>query len=325
MTTFPAILIVHPGALGDLVCIFPVLAALRRHFRPVALLCQGHLGKLAAAEHLVDAWLPIEAAWTACLFTTGAGPQARDILAPYSHILVFSRSEALASSLQGIGSARVCRVPPRPPADQRVRVAEHALEQIRRCGLLPEPEGAIMETELPAGPSRERTRTTTVLIHPGAGSLRKRWSLAGFRGLAAQIKARGLNPEFLIGPAELDLLPELDAGGSAVHRPADSLELLARLGSAAAYVGNDSGVSHLAAWTGIPCVVIFGPTDPARWRPWGRTVAIVQPPIACTPCFETALENCPAADCLGRIGVEDVLQAFERIVRKRFYPTGFAG
>ena len=42
---------------------------------------------------------------------------------------------------------------------------------------------------------------------------------------------------------------------------------IARL--AAAFVGNDSGVSHLAAAVGTPGVVIFGPTDPARWRPLG--------------------------------------------------------
>jgi heptosyltransferase-3 len=313
MTTPPALLIVHQGALGDLVCIFPIIAALRRHFRPVALLCQEHLGKLAAAEHLVDAWLPIEAAWTASLFTGEAGPEARRILAPYVRILVFSRSEALVSSLQHLGDARVCRVPPRPPTDRRVRVAEHALEHIRRCGLLREPEEVEPETGMSTGPPMRRTCLTSVLIHPGAGSPRKRWPLAGFLELAASIKAQGLNPEFVIGPAEQDLLPVLEARGAVVHRPADSLDLVARLRSAAAYVGNDSGVSHLAAWAGLPCVVIFGPTDPARWRPWGRSVEVVQPPLECTPCFETAPENCAAADCLNQIRVEGVIQALERI------------
>ena len=173
------------------------------------------------------------------------------------------------------------------------------------------------ETGPSPGLSPGRTGSTTVLIHPGAGSPRKRWSPEGFLALAAHIKARGLCPEFLIGPAEQDLLPELERCGAVVHRPADSLDLLARLRSAAAYVGNDSGVSHLAAWTGLACVVIFGPTDPARWRPWGRSVEIVQPPLECTPCFETALENCAAADCLARIALEDVLEAFQRVVRPR--------
>lgn len=313
MTTLPALLIVHLGALGDLVCIFPILTALRRHFRPVALLCQGHVGKLAAAENLVDDWFPIEAAWTASLFTGKAGPEARRMLAPYSHILAFSRSEALASSLQHIGSASVCRVPPRPPADRRMHVAEHALGHIQRCGLLPGPESTVPEPGPSTGPSSQRSRATTVLIHPGAGSPRKRWPLSDFLQLAAQIKARRLNPEFVIGPAEQGVLPELERRGAIVHRPDDSLDLLGLLRSAAAYVGNDSGVSHLAAWAGLPCVVIFGPTDPVRWRPWGRSVAIVQPPLECTPCFETAPENCPAADCLARIDLEDVLEAFQRV------------
>jgi ADP-heptose:LPS heptosyltransferase len=313
MTTLPALLIVHLGALGDLVCIFPVLAALRRHFRTAALLGQGHLGKLATAENLVDQWFPIEAAWTASLFTGKAGPEARCMLAPYSHILVFSRSEALASALHQIGSARVCRVPPRPPVDRRIHVAEHALGHIRRCGLLPGSEGAIPETDPSTGPSLDISRAKTVLIHPGAGSPRKRWPLAGFLQLAAQIKAHKRIPEFVIGPAEQDVLPELERRNAVVHRPGDSLALLGLLRSAAAYVGNDSGVSHLAAWTGLPCVVIFGPTDPARWRPWGRSVAIVQPPLECTPCFETAPENCPGADCLSHTRVPEVIRAFERL------------
>jgi ADP-heptose:LPS heptosyltransferase len=325
MTTPAGLLIVHQGALGDLVCIFPIIMALRRRFRPVAVLCQGHLGKLAAAENLVDAWFPIETAWTASLFTGNAGPVARRILAPYAHMLVFSGSEALASSLQHIGGARVCRVPARPPADRRVWVTGYALEQVRGCGLLPEAEAAILEAGHPPGSPADKTGGTTVWIHPGAGSPRKRWPLADFLELAARIQARGLNPQFVIGPAEPDLLPGLERHGAAVHRPGDSLALLALLRSATAFVGNDSGVSHLAAWIGLPCVVIFGPTDPARWRPWGRSVEIVQPPMECTPCFETEPENCPAADCLDRIGVEDVLQAFERVVQKRFCPTGFAG
>ena len=138
MTRPPALLIVHQGALGDLVCIFPVIVALRRHFLPVGILCQEHLGRLAAAEGLVESWFPIEAAWTASLFTGEAGVEARRFFAPYTNFLVFSRSETLAACLQRIGDARVCRIPPRPPADQRIHVSEHALEHIRGCGLLPE-------------------------------------------------------------------------------------------------------------------------------------------------------------------------------------------
>jgi ADP-heptose:LPS heptosyltransferase len=316
MTRPPALLIVHPGALGDLVCIFPVIVSLRRRFHPVGILCQEHLGRLAAAESLVEAWFPIEAAWTASLFAGEAGREARRFLAPYAHFLLFSRSETLASSLQRIGG-RVCRVPPRPPADRRIHVTEHALEHIRGCGLLPERERMLPQTAPSAAPPVGKSRPKTVLIHPGAGSPRKRWPLAGFRDVAEQLHALRLSPEFVIGPAEQDLLPELARRNVAVHRPAGCLDLLARLRSAAAYIGNDSGASHLAAWAGLPSVVIFGPTDPARWRPRGDAVAIVQPPLDCMPCFETAAENCAAAECLARIMPGNVMEAFQRVVRSR--------
>jgi ADP-heptose:LPS heptosyltransferase len=314
MTRPPALLIVHQGALGDLVCIFPVITALRRHFRPVGILCQEHIGRLTAAEGLVEAWFPIEAAWTASLFTGNAGPEARRLLAPYSHFLVFSRSEPLAFSLQRIGT-RVCRIPPRPPADQRIHVTEHALEHVQGCSFLPEPGRTLPETASSAASPVEKSRSKTVLIHPGAGSPRKRWPLSGFRDVAVQLEILRLGAEFVIGPAEQDLLPELTRYEATVHRPVGSLELLALLRSTAAYIGNDSGVSHLAAWAGIASVVIFGPTDPVRWRPRGDSVEIVQPLLDCRPCFETAAENCAATDCLARITPGNVMEAFHRLVR----------
>jgi ADP-heptose:LPS heptosyltransferase len=312
----PPLLIVHQGALGDLVCIFPVMRALRRRFHPISILCLAGLGKLAAAENLVDAWLPIEAAWTASLFAGQANREAARLLAPFSDSLVFSGSAALASSLAHITGTPVRRVPPRPPAEQRLHVAEHTLRCVQECGWLPQPVDDIPVLTAPLGSEaglRESDGAQTVIIHPGAGSPRKRWRLQGFLELAAHLRGRRLKPEFVIGPAEQDLLPELERCGATVHAPGDSLALRALLRSAAAYIGNDSGVSHLAAWLGLPCAVIFGPSDPLRWRPWGGRVEIVQPALECSPCFETAATNCDAADCLAATDPQDVLRAFQRV------------
>jgi hypothetical protein len=166
----------------------------------------------------------------------------------------------------------------------------------------------------------QRHGSKTILLHPGAGSPRKRWPLPGFMELAARIKARRLNPEFVIGPAEQDLLSELERHGTTVHQPLDLHHLLDLFRSAAAYVGNDSGASHLAAWSGLPSVVIFGPTDPARWRPLGAAVEIVQPPLECVPCFEVEIANCAAENCLAATRPENVLGALERLIWVR--PSG---
>jgi len=67
--------------------------------------------------------------------------------------------------------------------------------------------------------------------------------------------------------------------------PADSLpgavqidnlyKLACWLATARVYLGNDSGITHLAAATGVPVVALFGPSDPAVWAPRGDTVRVV--------------------------------------------------
>ena len=73
-----------------------------------------------------------------------------------------------------------------------------------------------------------------------------------------------------LGPAEASLEPVFAAHRlpTISHLELAEVAALARL--ARCFVGNDSGVSHLAAAAGAPGVAIFGPTDPDRWRPLGR-------------------------------------------------------
>jgi ADP-heptose:LPS heptosyltransferase len=55
----------------------------------------------------------------------------------------------------------------------------------------------------------------------------------------------------------------------------DLYELACWLAGASLYVGNDSGITHLAAAAGAPVVALFGPTDPAVWAPRGPRVRVV--------------------------------------------------
>jgi ADP-heptose:LPS heptosyltransferase len=53
------------------------------------------------------------------------------------------------------------------------------------------------------------------------------------------------------------------------------LEVARHLQQCMCYLGNDSGITHLAAMLGVPTVAIFGPTDPAIWRPMGPSVKVI--------------------------------------------------
>jgi ADP-heptose:LPS heptosyltransferase len=64
---------------------------------------------------------------------------------------------------------------------------------------------------------------------------------------------------------------------------------------------------------GLPTVVIFGPADPARWKPNGPSVEIVRPELECHPCFEIDVSNCPAPKCLDDTIPQAVMDAFYQI------------
>lgn len=101
------------------------------------------------------------------------------------------------------------------------------------------------------------------VIHPFSGSARKNWPLSRFRELAARL---ALPVRLCAGPEE--------ALEDAV-RFENLYHLACWLASARVYIGNDSGITHLAAAVGTPVVAIFGPTDPAVWAPRGERVKVV--------------------------------------------------
>lgn len=121
-----------------------------------------------------------------------------------------------------------------------------------------------------------------VVLHVGAGSPKKCWPLENFITLGWRL-SQG-QPEtpvvFALGPAEMErleppLLRELKRNFPVLECPPLSA-LAGVLAGCRAYVGNDSGVSHLAAVVGAPCLALFGPTNPTHFRPLGPRVRIIQ-------------------------------------------------
>ena len=188
-------------------------------------------------------------------------------------------------------------------------MAEFVLDNIFNCGLLKKSD--VRLDNIPHPVIAEKTQTPDkILLHPGAGSTRKRWPVSNFIQVEARLKADGLKPEFVLGPAEENLAPELQDPQRPVHIPDNLPQLAALLKSAGGYIGNDSGASHLAAYLGLPTTVIFGPADPLRWEPVGRAVTIARPGLQCRPCFETEPANCDDPQCLAAIHPQKVVEAF---------------
>jgi lipopolysaccharide heptosyltransferase III len=108
-----------------------------------------------------------------------------------------------------------------------------------------------------------QVRGDFAVIHPFSGSAKKNWPLERFREVAARLP---IPVRWCSGPEE--------SIEDAV-RFENLYELARWLASARVYIGNDSGITHLAAAVGTPVVAIFGPTDPVVWAPRGARVSVV--------------------------------------------------
>jgi heptosyltransferase-3 len=157
-----------------------------------------------------------------------------------------------------------------PPAASGIHAADFYLRQVGGDG-----------PAIPRVRVSDVVRRGAAVLHPFSGSARKNWPLERFEQLAAAL--------------EKDMPVEWAARPGWV-RFDDLGELAHWLAGARVFVGNDSGITHLAAAAGAPTVALFGPTDAAVWAPRGRRVRVV------------------AAPNLGEIGVETTLQAIRELL-----------
>ena len=142
-----------------------------------------------------------------------------------------------------------------------------------------------------------------VVVHPGAGKKANVWPVERFAQvaqlLASQERARILASE---GPRDAAAVAEfLGLCPAAVRWRASLTATLGLLSGADLFLGNDTGMAHVAAACGTPTVAIFGPTDPKRWSPAGRAVRCVR----------------SATGKVADAGLEDVLAAAIAMLRAR--------
>lgn len=318
------LLIVHHGALGDLVATFPIIIRLKEIYCQIDIICQITLGKLAQTLHIIETYFPLESALFASLFTDTVDPTAKSILCAYEDVLLFSNSVQLEDSIGNTTRKPVYRIQPRPGIKSNLHITEHILSQLdqyERFGCIDTTPHSILLS--PAHPDHRNSRydPLKVMLHPGSGSFKKCWPISNFIKLASLLRSKGQRTEFILGPAEQSLAEALEKQGehkSNIHEVDSLARLTTILKTAGSFVGNDSGVSHLSAFLGLPTVVVFGPSNPRVWRPIGRSVRIVRPDLDCHPCFETNNNHCKNWECFDRTTPETVLDALmENISRDR--------
>jgi len=162
-------------------------------------------------------------------------------------------------------------------------------------------------------------RAEFAVIHPGAAFDTKRWDLGKFVQVASELFDRSLMPIMIVAEDDAGLLESarLKSSGHLVGLKDLSLpEVTALASRARVFVGNDSGIAHIAAASGAPCVVIFGSSNVAHWRPWTTVPSeIVREELPCQPCPGYFCGEFEKPECILRVPVERVVGAIDRVLR----------
>jgi lipopolysaccharide heptosyltransferase III len=159
-----------------------------------------------------------------------------------------------------------------------------------------------------------------VVIHPAAAFDTKQWAADNFARVADALAGQGLDIVAISAPNELPIVEALKRDSAAKILPLTNLslpEVTALLARARLFVGNDSGIAHMAAAVETPLVVVFGSSNTAHWQPWARNPAeFVLEEMECQPCHGYFCEKFEQPECIKRVPVDRVMAAVERVLRE---------
>jgi heptosyltransferase-2 len=170
-------------------------------------------------------------------------------------------------------------------------------------------------------------------IHAGCAEFknmaRKRWEKEKFVELGQRL-VRECNARVLIfgGGNEEELKKHVKEGigeraylvsGTTMKETASLIE------RCTVFVSNDSGVMHTSAALGVPCVTIFGPTNPKWVHPYGVEHIVLRKGLPCSPCFYYSVKplKCRFNDyrCITQLTVDEVYAAAAKLLSRRAFPT----
>lgn len=264
------LLAMRGGALGDFLLTLPALSAVQAHWPQahLTLATRPSYGELMLATGRVHAAADLNAAVLAELFSTGSAPseKLRQFLAPFQHIIAWMKDDdgQFAENLRNACKADILVLDPVLRGE-----GNHAWKQLAKGLPFPVPE---IPPPLRIG---ETAPAHVLAVHPGAGAPQKCWTAANFSHVIFSLARQFPNFSLLLIMGEAD---ETSAGNVLHELRAASFPItlahnwpLSRLASALsncrAYLGHDTGVSHLAAACAVPSVWLFGPTNPDIWAP----------------------------------------------------------
>lgn len=301
-------MILQPGALGDCILTLPLASLVKGalNLGGVDLIGHAEYVGILPGRSCVDGVRSIDSIDLHRLFVEPMRFELADhdplihLFSGYSWIITFlgepgsDFEQNLIFTTNCSHSADVVTLPLKPPEGVRQHIAEIYTEQFARQSGLPlekarlDPSAVqirVDQTDRDVGVELLEQAgidlsKRLVVIQPGSGGRNKCWRLENFLNVARTLRGPEIEVLFLLGPAEVERLrPSEKVHIHGVTRCVAHLSLpqvLGLLSCADAFIGNDSGVTHLAAGIGLRTIAIFGPTDPTVYQPLGPRVRVVR-------------------------------------------------
>lgn len=290
--------ILHSGAIGDCLLTLPLASRVKKTYS------LDRLDFIGPAEYLgfypgrtcIDTVQSIETVGLHRLFDEVSSFERTDndrllrVFAGYEQIVSFlgfghrSFEQNFLFTVHCTHSADVTLIPAKPSLESAMHVSDYYLDFFRQAQQLdemPEPD------EVPIVPYAEdyhagrdileenavNSDQTIVVIQPGSGSREKCWHWENFIRTASDFKVTGLQPVFLLGPAEQERFSKAVLQTIRQFPTLENLSLtqvLQVLTQTDLFLGNDSGIGHLAAGMGKKTLILFGPSNPVQYAPRGK-------------------------------------------------------
>ena len=156
------------------------------------------------------------------------------------------------------------------------------------------------------------------LLHPGTAFFTKQWPPENFARAADFLAEKDLSVIAIGSKDEASILSEFRAATTQPVTIFDDLtlpEITALAANACVFVGNDSGIAHIAAAVNIPTVVIFGSSNRDHWAPWTDAPnQVVYQEFHCQPCAGYECKEFGDAPCIKAVTPEVVFAAIDRVL-----------
>lgn len=295
MADWRRILIIHGGAIGDLVLALPAIGAVRQSCPQaiLELLARPALHPLLERQGLVDHVGTLDGRPLHHLFSPELPKSLWDDLRRFDLIISWfgSGSEAYRQALARL-PVRTLVARAVPSEASQLHAVDYLIHTLAPLGIsTDERTPRLWLTESDRQEGRQLldcwgiVEGSLVALHPGSGSPRKCWPAERFAELALILWQRGMRIVVIEGPADAQVVDDFWSWTAKRMEPVPGDRLLRLsqvslrqvaivLDRCTVYVGNDSGITHLAAALGTPTVAIFSVTDPKIWGPRGNVTIL---------------------------------------------------